>query len=461
MQPVFALIAAVSRLIDLHDSRRSPGSDNRNVPPSRASYEHSAYYLSLGVATLETFYRLERADGVGGFYSKDHIASALIDVYGEYDEADVDFCLRMLSVSREIHFTRDEDGIKGSTADKTQLLKRSVGEYGQYALTDNARLFLRVSSDTENWFYEGDDAGRLVRAINKGLFQDIPVLCRQRIDRMIELSKKITFMKERIAIEGVSEEFHLNRPAFEETLEDARCAIEKAIKMLQSDEAEIKFDEWKARSGSEYTLMAIMGCLQVVAKANQNTSRNLIDFVSNIHKYKAAGMGIVDFHGLANNIIRSKRVDIKTLDDLYDIVMPQMPHTPSMHPFDFAESIRLDEAKEERKHFVVDLDEPGNEIEERFTSFIDNNKEWFIKTLQDNGGSLRFSKLIASGKFTIFADENPATLFGYVASPEFLTKHDIHISLALDGTRFETKVEYFTVYGDDILITLLNKTKEH
>lgn len=158
------LIAAVSRLIDFHQTRReSGGSYAPNVP------ETAGANLFLALSVIESLHEIEMDRGFGSVPVSELTNRLRHRVPGVTAE-DVEFCIANLKQPREIHYrTRDDAGgiMDGRTWDTTPLLEAQDG-LQQVQLTENARLLLRVTSLRESWLYSDLDADRLVKVIQRG-----------------------------------------------------------------------------------------------------------------------------------------------------------------------------------------------------------------------------------------------------------------------------------------------------
>jgi hypothetical protein len=452
MKTEILLVAAVSRLLDLHDSKRERGTPTKPVVPPRITSRNSAYHLSLGLAIIDALQQLEQDEG-DWFQHRSSIVTVVKNIVPSAEEVDIDYCLRVLSGSREIHFISDDQGQHTFTKEKTPLLDRTIGEYDQYKLSENARLLARVSALKNNWLYEDQDTEKIVRAIENGYFEDVPRLCRERINSILAVGREITKMEECVSTEESIKEFVAS---YDDRMEILRCAldiIKKAMILLRSDNISgERFDEWQKRTNRfDIAIGNILSDLEAVAQMIEKISRRITAFVVSIRANRRAAIEVISFLDKAESIIKLPP-SAQMLESLLESVAPTGLSPTFFSPLDFIESVDLNMLDEDhslvRELSIGDMIEAGNE---RLSQFLERNRGWVIKRLRT--GPLTFQELIQTGEFIIEPGESIADFYGIYAVPDEFGR-DLFVSVGINGGKMNYIVDGVCMHGDNPILFL-------
>lgn len=170
------LVAVVSRLLDFHQSRSIEG--NVFVPEVPDTAAHNLH-LAIALITALGQWELEQGQAL---VSVKFLQKLLAESVPNTDEASLEHCILSLSRAREIRFgVKTAEGIGvASTSDTTPLLTFD-SSLRQVRLTDNARLYIRVTELKDSWLYSDLDAQRLLAALERRQFGDIPRFCREML----------------------------------------------------------------------------------------------------------------------------------------------------------------------------------------------------------------------------------------------------------------------------------------
>jgi hypothetical protein len=225
LPPDIRLIAAVSRLIDIHQSRRdSSDAYTPRIPESAGAN------LFLAMSIIECLHEIEMDRGIVATPISELVGAIRKRIPDVADE-DIEFCIANMKQAREIRYrTRTEDGgiVDGRTWETTTLLEVQEG-FSQVQLTENARLLLRVSSLKESWLYSDLDADRLIKAIERGQFQDIPGFCRAMSLDLASKSKKLSGALERPSLSELRSLLISEGGGIASSLGEAAATISQAI----------------------------------------------------------------------------------------------------------------------------------------------------------------------------------------------------------------------------------------
>jgi hypothetical protein len=186
------LVATVTRLLDLHNSRRDRGSRSTNVAQQPQVSAAAGYYLWLGLQTIELLHRHAK-QGSSGPVPVSKLHEELSEKIGSIARPNLEYCLSFLSLEREIRYLDpgslpvEESRV---TQTPTQLL-RFDKRFGQVRLSDAGRLFMRISALHQDWLYEDKDVERIPASIERGVFEDIPRICDEVIGNLRALNERL------------------------------------------------------------------------------------------------------------------------------------------------------------------------------------------------------------------------------------------------------------------------------
>lgn len=454
MKAEILLIAAVSRLLDLHDSRRERGAPTRGIPLQKAELKNASYHLSLGLSILDVFQELEQSEGEW-FQPRARIVSKILESSPFAEEIDVDYCIRMLSGSREIRYLSDDFSKELLTMETTPLLERAVGEFDQFRLTENARLLTRVVSMKSGWIYEDMDIEKIVRAIENGHFEDVSRFCKERVSSLLSLGKAITKAEEQSLNDAAAREFIQSYEALKEVMERSLEVIKKAMTLLCTDViSRERFQEWQNSSGRmEISIGNILSDLESVAQVIEKISRRIANFVVNAQANRGAAVGVVAFNEMAEAIVSSPP-EIGILCSFFTSVGPWSAPSGYYSPFDFMDSVDFTQYGKQDEDIIkeINLEHMVEASNERLSQFFERNREWILERLR--GGPLSFLDLLEKGEFRLEPGETPADFFGAYAVPDEFG-NDVIVFIGSRGEKLKFSSDRVIMHGDNPMLFLV------
>lgn len=451
------LIAAVSRLIDFHQTRReSGGSYAPNVP------ETAGANLFLALSVIESLHEIEMDRGFGSVPVSELTNRLRQRVPGLTTE-DVEFCITNLKQPREIHYrTRDDAGgiIDGRTWDTTPLLEAQDG-LQQVQLTENARLLLRVTSLRESWLYSDIEADRLVKVIERGQFQDIPGFCRSMALDLATKSKQLSGALERPALSELRALLIGEGQAIASSLQDAGATITRAIDLIYRDTTEAAFDHWlgtasgavMARDG--ITLGNLQADLQVVLQSVEALSRRFLDFIDHAQKVRNEGIEPVRFLEIAERIVSNgSEGNIERLESLFAEFMPWGQDRRIFHPSMLVGEADLSVAEKdepEAQHtFTLDPTAPASTS--RFADFLARNAEIVLARLCE--GPASFSEIVELGGFVLEPGDSALDFFGVYTNPGLIEPESARIIVGITDETIRFSHGDYDIIGTDPVMYL-------
>lgn len=422
------LIAAVSRLIDIHQSRRETGGAYAPDIPEKAGFN-----LFLALSIIESLHEIEMDRGIG-FSPISELAGRVRKNTPQFTDADIEYCIANLKLGREIHYgISDGNGeVKyARTWDTTPLIEVEEG-FSQAQLTENARLLLRVSSLKESWLYSDLDADRLIKAIERGQFQDVPAFCRAMTLDLSSKSKQLSGALERPSLTELRTLLIAEGSSIAKSLSTAAATINHAIDLIFSDHTRDNFYLWAARTNARFYIGNLQADMEMVLQNVESLSRRFLRFLEMAQKVRNEGIEAIRFIQIADSLVFSGNVDtIHRTESILHELMPWGLTASIFHP-----SLLVGEAdlKEQDGHelglvrgFTVDPNAAGGPT--RFLDFLKRNRDVLVQRLQE--GPVSFSEITALTGFVFEEGETPLDFFGAYASPGLLSSENQKIVVGM------------------------------
>jgi hypothetical protein len=418
------LIAAVSRLIDIHQSRREGGAYSPDVP------DKAGFNLFLALSLIECLHEIEIDRGIG-FAPLSELASRVKKRVPQVTDFDVEYCIANLKLGREIHYgipNADGDIKFARTWDSTPLIEVEEG-FSQVQLTENARLLLRVASLKESWLYSDLDADRLVKAIERGQFQDVPAFCRAMTLDLSAKSKQLSGALERPSLTELRALLITEGSSIAESLKMAAETINHAIDLIFSDRVR---DEWEKRPQPDFHLGNLQADLELVLQNVESLSRRFVQFLSMAQKVRNEGIEAIRFIQIADSlVIHGNSHTIQHTESILRELMPWGVTATLFHPSMLVGEVDLREQGSVElgnvHGFTMNPTSGGGSG--RLLDLLRRNRDVIVQRLQE--GPVHFSEMVELTGLTLESGETPLDFFGAYASPGLLSSDDQRIVVGL------------------------------
>lgn len=451
------LIAAVSRLIDYHQTRReSGGSYAPNVP------ETAGANLFLALSVIESLHEIEMDRGFGSVPVSELTNRLRQRVPGVTSE-DVEFCIANLKQPREIHYrTRDDAGgiVDGRTWDTTPLLESQDG-LQQVQLTENARLLLRVTSLRESWLYSDLDADRLVKVIQREQFHDLPRFCRAMTLDVASKSKQLSGAMERPALTELRSLLLREGEGISRSLKEAKDTISTAMSLIYRDDTERAFERWldtpegtrMVREG--ITLDNLQADLQLVLQNVEALSRRFVSFIEQAQRVRNEGAEPLPFLETANRLIfKGSPDEIERVESLFAGFLPWGREHRLFHPSMLIDATDLSASNkdEDAALHTFTLDPDAATPRSRFAEFLSRNRDVIVGRL--SAGPASFSEIVTMTGFALEPDDSLLDLFGVYTNPGLLDDEDARIVVGLTDETVSFSTPDYVITGNDPVMHL-------
>lgn len=457
--PAIMMLAAASRLIDLHQSRRQAGASTPEVP------ENAGRHLGIALMVLEALRNMEMERGIG-YVTVEELHLHLSLHVDEIDREELNFVLATLAQEREIHFAlpnEDRHFEHGRTRKTTNLIIYADSQE-QVRISDNGRLFLRISDDEQAWLYSDSDANKLITALEYRKFFDIPTICR-KIGQ--DLASKGAMLADYIARPTRQEQSTIlvaDGNGIGTMLEKTKLIVRKAMAIVFDERTIEEFEVWQKREQSNLELGNLQAELETLLRIVETVARKFTEFLDVAQQRRDVMVSELHFLALANNLalglVPVHRDHLESL--MGEIVFP-LSELPWFHPsalpgeIDFAEIM---DVAEDQKATSFDFSDSSSEPEKRFRTFIDRHRDKIYALLAD--GPLSFSSLLRFHDFELLPGESVVDFVGIYTTPDAIDGHGDNgprLVVGFTGDDFVGEIDNCRIIASDPMI-FLDRKKE-
>lgn len=445
------LIAAVSRLIDIHQSRREAGGASVPEVPEKAGFN-----LFLSLTIIDSLHDIEMDRGVG-YCPINELISRVRKRNPEFTDSDVDYGITNLKQAREIHYgTVNDVGTTsyGRTWDTTPLVDVQEG-FSQIQLTENARLLLRISALRESWLYSDLDADRLIKALERGQFQDIPDFCRAMSLDLAAKGKQLSGALERPSLAELRRMLIDEGQQIADALNAAAQTIGQAIEIVFSSHVQKLFEAWAQRHEPRFGLGNLQADMELVLQNVEALSRRFLSFLEVAQKVRHEGIQPIRFLQIADHLVTmGDEINIERWDLLLQELMAWGIDAPFYHPGVLIgeADLRPRSIDEGARVHGYTVDPSSHGPNRRFSDFLMRNRQVIIERLQH--GPTSFSEIVESTGFDLQADETPLDFFGVYASPGLISSESERIVVGLTDWEARFKHDGMDVICSDPMMYL-------
>lgn len=419
--------------------------------------ERAGYMLSVAFLVLEALRELEMDRGPT-FVALAEVHARIRQRVTTVTADDLTFVVDTLARERDIRYGVEDGkgGLEfGLTKDSTPLLERAR-DFNQVQLTENGRLLLRVSAAKENWLYTDVDAERLVAAIERKQFGDIPRLCRSLILEVASKSKQLTSAMERPTLSELRDILLAEGGGIADALQKAIEVVKRAINLIHGTGAREAFDAWKYTYGVEYSLGNLQTEVEMVMQNVEALARRFVTFLDTAQRAKPVGGTSVDFLSIVKSLTTAGVSPAPDrLEALMAGIMPWGIRGERFHPVDLVGQVDFTQLGEESitpvSTFTLDPTQ-DDASHNRFLNFLLRNRALVIARLREQ--PLLFSELVAGTAFALEEGESPTDFFGVYSSPEQLDGEGFTIKVGLTGKTFQTNIDGTWFSGTDPMMFL-------
>lgn len=166
MTDLSPLLKVSARLLDLHDSGRSPGGGTQYQLEGRSGNGDGRYVCIAGevLVTLQTSGKQSGDE----FSSVDHVAQSVRAIHSWANELDVEFVLNVLSRPTELKLLQHDEDSSHVIGDKETNLVEKAAHLSEYRLSRLGCKALAMATENLDLAYIEGDVTKLLRALETG-----------------------------------------------------------------------------------------------------------------------------------------------------------------------------------------------------------------------------------------------------------------------------------------------------
>lgn len=457
LPPTIMMMAVTARLLDLHQSRRQSGVYIPEVP------ESAGRNLGIALQIVGILRDIEMERGTG-YVSLDELELQLSQRVEGVIREELEFVIASLAQEREIHYAvanRDCQFEYGQTR-KTTSLVSFADSREQVKITENGRLFLRICEDEESWFYSDSDTRKLLTALSRNKFLDIPKLC-HGIGQ--ELAARGAMLADLIARPTRQEQTQLlvaDGEGIGAMLANAKAIVREAMAIAFDDRTYDEFQKWQLSDGSTSGLELgnIQAELETLLRTVEAVARRFTEFLELAQQRRDVMVSEHHFLEMADRLVPACTPQSGQELEVFiaGILFPQVA-VPLFHPSVITGEINIaDLMDEEQVKPPVAFEMSGEDqgaANLRFRDFIARHREQLYERLA--AGPLPLSIIIANYSFELLPDESALDFVGVYATPEALdgdNEAGPRVVVGLTGEEFSLETDTSLIVASDPIIFL-------
>ncbi len=443
------------RLVDLHDTARTPNTSQLSVPLERPGGEFKGLWLDVGIQLLQYLTEKE-LEQPGNYVSIDPFMDDLAIRHPNLTSEDILFVVRQLSRPTQVWCRPgerfEEGGVCFSTKDTCLIDRTRTGEL--LRLTKRGQQVMQVAQMANEWLYSGNVAEGILKAVKWGDFGKAVSLCRQMVRNIISEAEQLNEAVEQPGLAKLRSFYLETRDQYHETISEAQIVLSAAKDLLQTSETRDRFKKYSLKQGPNQVIwMDLELGLKELTQALEAFLRQFSDCISEMQRRDTGLVKSIDFAELAKKIA-TEPMGGEQIDYAIKLLIPEPPQTFAPAPYDLKEMIVLQNrgAKSER----ITLPPPDPDSHEIFERFLDRNSSQIIEML--NNGPLGISDICEQGLLpqnSIKIVENIISEFN--APPSFMVGNTM-VEICLLGN---THIQFpdGEIFGGNIALKIADEIK--
>lgn len=375
------LLKVSARLLDLHDSRRSPGESTQYQSEERAGHGDGRYF-AIASAVLYVLQDHGKRSG-DEFSSSAAVSQAVQDRLAWAHETEIEYTLNVLSRPSELKLLHaDGEGDSHVIGDKETNLVDKAAHISEFRLSKIGKTALAMAMDNMDIAYIEGDVTKLIRALEVGRLSQALGF----VDRLIDQLRS-----EHLALITLIERTSGGRRARPETIDDLEshaATMRRAVELVNT--AQSRVDEL-GRSEAPLSDDVPLG---LIREKVRELSRGIVRYAREVAllatQTLSATSTIVKAPSFMDLAMRWVKVNpTKTqLDTLLCVMGPAFPFGVIPLGTDFAGLVKVRGGKAQQA-VPIDLGEFELPIEHQFIEWLRLNQGMLDRGIQDGGLSMQ------------------------------------------------------------------------
>lgn len=418
MVDLSSLLKVSARLLDLHDSNRSPGAPTQYQIEERPGLKDGRY---VAIASEVLTVLQESGKRFGNEYaSLDFLVLQVREVLDWANEMDVEYVLNVLSRPTELKLLQSDEDSSHVIGDKDTNPVEKAAHLSEYRLSRLGRKALAMASDNLDLAYIEGDVTKLLRALETGRLEQAMRFLDRLIDQLrTEQLELISVMERASGGRRVLDTFFDDIEGFEATMRRAADLVHKAqaqVSLLSKDEGPKNVDQ-------EVPLGLVQDRVRELQRGIVGYSRCLSELATMSLGASSTSVPAPAFAKFALRMVMEPPSKLQS-DFMISQMGPVFPH--AIHPTgtDWRHSIRSRVAKSTEVS-NMDLDGFSLPPEDRFLEWMGRNQATFNQQLSQ--GQLTIAEAIRLWAAEDGTDGDFACVVATLTSPdEWLTVEGVN-----------------------------------
>lgn len=423
------ILKIAARLLDLHDSRRSPGESAQYQSEDRTGLGDGLYF-AIAEEVLSVLQ--EQGARSGEEYSSlTSIQQAVQDRALWMTDLDIEYVLNVLSRPTELKLLHSDDGAPAHIiGDKETNLVEKAAHIVEYRLSKIGKTALAIASDNMDITYIEGDVTKLIRAIEAGRLTSALGFVERLLQQMRTEHLSI------IALIEQASGGRKSRPDAIADLELHRQTMSRAVDLVEM--ARSKIDEIIRRdipSSDDVPIGLIKAKVKELSGGIVRYGRELTHLAELSMRSTSSSVQAPSFRDLARKWVTTQPTNLQ-LDTVLSVLGPIFTAGGVPIGTDFAGVVKGRAAKAATAH-NLDLAGFTVPIEDQFLEWLRMNQSALDQRLQDGGLSLQTLLQEGLGDSKIDSEAAWSCLVAALSSPDEWISTPAEGRLARDLQRSE------------------------
>jgi hypothetical protein len=403
------LLKVSARLLDLHDSNRSPGASTQYQNEERPGLKDGRY-VAIASEVLTALQDSGKQSG-DEYASVDFVILQVRETLAWANELDVEFVLNVLSRPTELKLLQTDEESSHVIGDKETNLVEKAAHLLEYRLSKLGRKALAMAADNLDLAYIEGDVTKLLRALETGKLEQ----AMRFLDRLIDQLRT-----EQLELVSIIEKTSGGRRVLEslfEDIENFEATMRRAAELVNKAQAQVSVlvrGAGPKGMDEDVPLGLVQDRVRELQRGIVGYSRRLSELSTNSLSATSTSVPAPAFTKLALRMVVNPPNALQT-DFILHEMGPVFPHLNIPMGTDWRHSIKPKSTKTVQS-ISLDLDDFNLPPEDRFLEWMGKNQAAFNARIAQ--GPLTMQNAIAKWASEEGTENDFACVVAALTSPE-------------------------------------------
>lgn len=429
-------LSSAVRLIDLHDCKKQTDTSTYSPPENRNNTD--GFWVSIAINLLQYLYEKSLEKG-----------SAWVEIEGIIEDTEAEYSISKEAVIFVLNFMSTPTTL--TVNDNTNKLETTLVEFprnthakSRCRLTQNGIRAVKLVQASSKWVFAGNDAQKILTAIELSFFDEIPELIKQLDVQLLEFLRELQKTIERYDLDFSL--FLKNKTQYQDIINSVQQSVAVAKSKLSDHTTNDIVSEEKLHL-FQYIDHLLDELLKRIVLLNRRYSE-AIEIFSNRERQNTNTMS---FEELAIGMAKSPSLLSKySLENIIRLTGPWKNTVCAPIEMDFQGILKNNFAPitDERIDFSIDNTNP---VKSKFDAFIEKYKSVILEALDDEG-ELSLTMCIEYGWFELDNVEMLPQLIGLYTFPQELSS-TIKFAVCFKQNNLSVSLPSGKkLFGDDVVL---------